>query len=153
MLETDRYRVEGRMTLPSDGFGSRLSDHVNRRDVGVLHAAGRRPSPPSTAARPWQAPRGADDRQPPHPADLPRSDPPSPASVRRSADDPPSMLALLLCEDRECRAAFEAEGNPRTRSARCAARTAAAPLAAIGYADATPSERAPDGTAEMRRAA
>jgi hypothetical protein len=33
VLETDRYRVEGRMTLPSDGFGSRLSDHVNRRDV------------------------------------------------------------------------------------------------------------------------
>ena len=32
-LETDRYRVEGRMTLPADGFGSRLSDHVNRRDV------------------------------------------------------------------------------------------------------------------------
>ena len=33
VLETDRYRVEGHMTLPSDGFGSRLSDHVNRRDV------------------------------------------------------------------------------------------------------------------------
>jgi len=33
VLETDRYRVEGRMTLPTDGFGSRLSDYVNRRDV------------------------------------------------------------------------------------------------------------------------
>jgi hypothetical protein len=32
-LETDRYRVEGHMTLPADGFGSRLSDYVNRRDV------------------------------------------------------------------------------------------------------------------------
>ena len=33
MLETDRYRLEGLMTLPAEGFGSRLSDHVNRRDV------------------------------------------------------------------------------------------------------------------------
>ena len=32
-LETDRYRLEGWMTLPAEGFGSRLSDHVNRRDV------------------------------------------------------------------------------------------------------------------------
>ena len=32
-LETDRYRVEGSMTLPSEGYRSRLSDHVNRRDV------------------------------------------------------------------------------------------------------------------------
>jgi hypothetical protein len=33
MLETDRYRLEGSMTLPAEGFGSRLSDYVNRRDV------------------------------------------------------------------------------------------------------------------------
>jgi len=32
-LETDRYRVEGNMTLPAEGYRSRLSDHVNRRDV------------------------------------------------------------------------------------------------------------------------
>ena len=62
------------------------------------------------------------------------------------------MLALLLCEDRECRAAFEAEGNPDAiRALRC--EDCGGPLAAIGYADAAPSERAPDGTAEMRRAA
>jgi len=33
VVETDRYRVEGQMTLPADGYGSRLSDHVNRRDL------------------------------------------------------------------------------------------------------------------------
>jgi hypothetical protein len=32
-LETDRYRVEGSMTLPAVGYRSRLSDHLNRRDV------------------------------------------------------------------------------------------------------------------------
>ncbi len=33
VVETDRYRVEGDMTLPSEGYRSRLSDHVNRRDL------------------------------------------------------------------------------------------------------------------------
>lgn len=33
VAETDRYRVTGCMTLPSEGYGSRLSDHVNRRDL------------------------------------------------------------------------------------------------------------------------
>ena len=33
VVETDRYRVEGKMTLPREGSRSRLSDHVNRRDV------------------------------------------------------------------------------------------------------------------------
>jgi hypothetical protein len=32
IVETERYRVEGSMTLPSEGYRSRLSDHVNRRD-------------------------------------------------------------------------------------------------------------------------
>jgi len=29
VLETDRHRVHGAMTLPSEGSRSRLSDHVN----------------------------------------------------------------------------------------------------------------------------
>ena len=29
-LETDRYRVEGKLTLPREGFRSRLSDYVNQ---------------------------------------------------------------------------------------------------------------------------
>jgi len=32
VVETERYRVEGMLTLPKDGYRSRLSDHVNRRD-------------------------------------------------------------------------------------------------------------------------
>ena len=33
VLETDRYRITGALTLPREGYRSRLSDHVNRRDV------------------------------------------------------------------------------------------------------------------------
>lgn len=33
VVETDRYRVEGMMTLPKEGYRSRVSDHVNRRDT------------------------------------------------------------------------------------------------------------------------
>ncbi len=36
VIETDRYRVRGDMTLPSEGYRSRLSDHVNRRDQDFL---------------------------------------------------------------------------------------------------------------------
>ena len=32
MVETDRYRIEGSLTLPRDGYRSRLSDHINRRE-------------------------------------------------------------------------------------------------------------------------
>ncbi len=32
VVETDRYRVEGELTLPREGYRSRLSDHINRRD-------------------------------------------------------------------------------------------------------------------------
>jgi hypothetical protein len=31
-IETDRYRIDGLITLPSEGFRSRLSDFVNQRD-------------------------------------------------------------------------------------------------------------------------
>lgn len=31
-LETDRYRIEGKLTLPREGFRSRLSDYVNQTD-------------------------------------------------------------------------------------------------------------------------
>ena len=33
VLETDRYRVEGDLTMPREGYRSRLSDHINRRDL------------------------------------------------------------------------------------------------------------------------
>jgi hypothetical protein len=32
VLETDRYRITGKLTLPREGFRSRLSDYVNQRD-------------------------------------------------------------------------------------------------------------------------
>jgi hypothetical protein len=32
VLETDRYRIEGDLTLPTQGYRSRLSDFVNQRD-------------------------------------------------------------------------------------------------------------------------
>ena len=32
VLETDRYRITGSLTLPAEGFRSRLSDYVNQRD-------------------------------------------------------------------------------------------------------------------------
>jgi len=32
VVETDRYRVEGDMTLPAEGYRSRLSDYVNQGD-------------------------------------------------------------------------------------------------------------------------
>ena len=36
VVETDRYRIEGMMTLPREGYRSRVSDHVNRRDQEFL---------------------------------------------------------------------------------------------------------------------
>ena len=32
VLETDRYRIVGMLTLPREGYRSRLSDYVNQRD-------------------------------------------------------------------------------------------------------------------------
>jgi hypothetical protein len=32
VVETDRYRIEGNLTLPREGYRSRLSDHINRRE-------------------------------------------------------------------------------------------------------------------------
>ncbi len=40
-LETDRYRIEGKLTLPREGFRSRLSDYVNQgeRDLFSIEDA------------------------------------------------------------------------------------------------------------------
>jgi hypothetical protein len=32
VLETDRYRIVGTLTLPREGYRSRLSDYINQRD-------------------------------------------------------------------------------------------------------------------------
>ncbi len=61
------------------------------------------------------------------------------------------MLALLVCENRECRASFEAEGSAdaigELRCEDCEGR-----LIAVGYADAEPS-KGHGSTPEVRRAA
>src|SRR4051794_30903765 len=36
VLETDRHRIEGRLTLPREGYRSRLSDYVNQREREFL---------------------------------------------------------------------------------------------------------------------
>ena len=33
VLETDRYRITGTLTLPREGYRSRLSDYLNHGDV------------------------------------------------------------------------------------------------------------------------
>lgn len=61
------------------------------------------------------------------------------------------MLALLLCQDRECRSAYEAEGSRDSIDLlRCA--DCGGPLLAKGWADAEPRERG-GREAELRRAA
>lgn len=32
VLETDRYRIDGKLALPREGYRSRLSDYVNQGD-------------------------------------------------------------------------------------------------------------------------
>ena len=36
VVETDRYRVEGNVTLPREGYRSGLSDYLNRHDQEFL---------------------------------------------------------------------------------------------------------------------
>ena len=36
LFETDRHTVVGNVTLPSEGYQARLSDAINRADVGFL---------------------------------------------------------------------------------------------------------------------
>lgn len=36
VLETDRHRIVGDLTLPREGYRSRLSDYLNRGDVHFI---------------------------------------------------------------------------------------------------------------------
>ena len=36
VVETNRYRIEGTVTLPAEGYRSRLSDYMNQRDRDFL---------------------------------------------------------------------------------------------------------------------
>jgi hypothetical protein len=36
VLETDRHRIVGEMTLPAEGYRSRLSDYLNQSDLDFV---------------------------------------------------------------------------------------------------------------------
>ena len=55
-METDRYRVEGDMTLPKEGYRSRLSDHVNRRDQEFFTIQDAKLTALDGSGREWSAP-------------------------------------------------------------------------------------------------
>ena len=62
------------------------------------------------------------------------------------------MLALLVCTDRECRAAFEAEGSADAiEGLHC--EDCGSHLCAVGWADAEPERDRHKGVPEVRRAA
>ena len=56
VVETDRYRVEGEMTLPREGYRSRLSDHVNRRDHEFFIVVDAELTALDGSGRNWRAP-------------------------------------------------------------------------------------------------
>ena len=56
VVETDRYRVEGMLTLPSEGYRSRLSDYVNRRDHDFFTIVNAELKALDGSGRDWQAP-------------------------------------------------------------------------------------------------
>jgi len=56
VVETDRYRVEGSLTLPSEGFRSRLSDQINRRDREFFTFQDARLAALDGSGQEWNAP-------------------------------------------------------------------------------------------------
>ena len=61
------------------------------------------------------------------------------------------MLALLVCRNRDCRAAFEAEGS-REAINDLLCEDCGGPLRAVGWANAEPAKR-PGREVDVRRAA
>jgi hypothetical protein len=56
VVETDRYRVEGMLTLPREGYRSRLSDYVNRRDHDFFTIVDAELKALDGSGRDWTAP-------------------------------------------------------------------------------------------------
>jgi hypothetical protein len=56
MLETDRYRITGALTLPREGYRSRLSDYVNQRDREFLTLSDARIEPLDGSSEPRTEP-------------------------------------------------------------------------------------------------
>ena len=55
VVETDRYRVEGQLTMPREGYRSRLSDHINRRDQEFFTVQSATITPLDGSGEPWEA--------------------------------------------------------------------------------------------------
>ena len=55
-VETDRYRITGALTLPAEGYRSRLSDYVNQRDREFLTLSNARIEPLDGAGEPRTEP-------------------------------------------------------------------------------------------------
>ena len=55
-METERYRIEGLLTLPKEGHRSRLSDHVNRREQEFFTIQDARLTPLDGGEGDWNAP-------------------------------------------------------------------------------------------------
>ena len=56
MVETERYRIEGKLTLPREGHRSRLSDHINRREQEFFTIQDANLSPLDGSGKGWSAP-------------------------------------------------------------------------------------------------
>jgi hypothetical protein len=56
VVETERYRVEGSITLPKEGHRSRLSDFVNRREQEFFTLRDARFAPLDDTGSGWNAP-------------------------------------------------------------------------------------------------
>ncbi len=56
VVETDRYRVEGNITLPQEGYRSRLSDYLNRRDQEFIILVNAELNALDGSGRDWSTP-------------------------------------------------------------------------------------------------
>ena len=56
VVETDRYRVEGMMTLAREGYRSRVSDHVTTRDPEFFTPIDAELTALDGSGRDWKAP-------------------------------------------------------------------------------------------------
>lgn len=56
VIETDRYRVEGSITLPQEGYRSGLSDYLNRRDQEFIIVENAELNALDGSGRDWSTP-------------------------------------------------------------------------------------------------
>jgi len=56
VVETDRYRVEGQINLPQEGYRSRLSDYLNRRDQEFIILVNAELNALDGSGRDWSSP-------------------------------------------------------------------------------------------------